>query len=326
MTSVSYYGLYKSNIFDLINSRYGAGQWDTVDNDPWLRLSVLSTPILSVLLLFWAQTKKSFFSLKLQIIFLFSLMPALFLGGRKDAIFVMISLALAAAIRRGGNSMKPIVYAVLTIACFNYIQAISRDSESLDLSSRISSISDSVSDKNENSILGQISTALPIVPTVTAAITVFPDKQNFYYGMTYIQTIISAAVPKIIMKDAFFESPNSNFHNIYYPDVTDFSMDYSLAAEGYQNFGYLGIILAYFMLGMILSNLLKISVNFKKSLWLPICLVVFQSGMWNLRSDSNTFLKISLYAVVVLFVVYFASKIPLGFKLKFGLKDDMAKR
>ena len=302
---VSYYGLYTLDFIGLLSLQYGAGQWDTISTNPWLRASVLGTPLMSALFVLWGIRKKSFLNPWLLIICLFSLLPAVVLGGRKDAIFIMIAIAFAGAIKEGANRIKPLVYAVLIIGTFNYVQAISRDTNSLGADGRLSSLSEI--SKNENTFIGQVSIALPILPTVTAAMTIFPTQQSFYLGLSYLQTIAGTALPKTLWGDAAFESPNQNFHNLYYPKVTDFSMDYSLAAEGYQNFGLAGIPIAYLLLGAILATFKRISILFKNSAWTLIHIIVFQAGMWCLRSDSNTFFKMSFYTAVVIVTIYFLS-------------------
>jgi hypothetical protein len=116
-------------------------------------------------------------------------------------------------------------------------------------------------------------------------------------------------VPKVLLGEGVFLSPNENFHNLYYPDVMDFSMDYSLGAEGYQNFGAFGVVLAYFTLGLVIANSNKIlSVN-SRSLWFLLHLNLFNFGMWSIRSDSNTFFKMVFYVSVVLIVAYMVSKV-----------------
>lgn len=305
---VTYYGLSKQGFADLIIMHYGADQWNTVNNSPWLRASVLGTPLLCILILIWGMTNRSFFHPGLLLMSIVTILPAVFLGGRKDMIFIMIALAFSGSVKRGFNSLKPILYSAVIILAFNYLQTLSRDSDSLELSSRVKSISTIV--KEENKFVGQISVALPIVPTVTAAMTVFPDKDGFYLGGSYLQTIAGTLLPKIIFGDSFI-SPNSNFHDLYYPDVLNFSMDYSLAAEGYQNYGLFGIVIAYFLLGFFLGNLKKVATVFDNSLWKCINLVVFISGMWCLRSDSNTFFKMSFYVVVVVLLLFFISKLKL---------------
>ena len=306
---VSYYGLYTMDFIALLSLQYGAGQWDSISTNPWLRASVLGTPLVSVLIVAWGFRGKSLLNPWLLLICLFSLLPAVFLGGRKDAIFIMIAAAFSGAIKQGANRVKPLVYAILIISAFNYIQAISRDTDSLDGAGRFTSLRE-VS-KNENTLIGQFSIALPILPTVTAAMTVFPSQQGYYYGESYAQTIVGTALPKVFWGEASFDSPNQNFHNLYYPEVIDFSMDYSLAAEGYQNFGLVGIPVAYFFLGTMLATLMRIAITFRRSVWPLVHLVVFQAGMWSLRSDSNTFFKMSFYTAVTIIVLYILSKLTL---------------
>lgn len=302
---VSYYGLYTLDFINLLSLQYGVGQWDTISSNPWLRTSVLGTPLMSVLIVLWGIRKKSLFKPWLLLICLFSLLPAVFLGGRKDAIFIMIAIAFAVAIKQGANKIKPLAYAILLIGGFNYIQAISRDTDSLDAIDRLSSLKEI--SKNENTFIGQVSIALPILPTVTAAMTVFPGQQGYYLGLSYLQTVVGTALPKVLWGNAAFDSPNQNFHNLYYPNVIDFSMDYSLAAEGYQNFGLIGIPIAYLVFGALMATIKKIAMAFQNSAWALIHVVIFQSGMWCLRSDSNTFFKMSFYTAFVIVLIYFLS-------------------
>ena len=209
--------------------------------------------------------------------------------------------------RRGFNALKPIAYAMLVLGAFNYLQTLSRDSVSLDIDSRLESITSN--DKPENTLVGQVGVALPVAPTLTAAMTIFPQRERFEFGMSYGKTIVGTLLPKIFLFTPTFVSPNESFHALYYPEVTNFSMDYSMAAEGYQNFGMLGALLPFLFMGSLLANSKRIATTFGNSLWIYLHVILFMYSMWSLRSDSNTFFKMTLYGGLLLAVFYMLSRL-----------------
>ena len=309
VSGISYYGLYKLNFFELLSLHYGANQWANIDTNPWLRASVLGTPLLCMLILYSGVNCLALGSFKLLFLCVVSLLPAVILGGRKDLIFVVIAFALAGSLRRGFNSMKPILIVLVILGAFNYLQTLSRDAASLNIDSRLESLKSN--HDAEDTLVGQIGVALPVAPTVTAAMTIFPQREPFDLGASYAKTIVSTMLPKVIFYTPVFMSPNEKFHALYYPEVTNFSMDYSMAAEGYQNFGMLGALVPFLFMGALLANSKRAAATFENSLWIYMHFVVFMYGMWSLRSDSNTFFKMTIYGSLLLVTFYVLSRLTL---------------
>ncbi|MDR3683290.1 MAG: hypothetical protein P4L11_06135 [Geothrix sp.] len=108
VTGVAYYGLYDLGAARLLVMQYGADQWNTVDANPWLRASVLGTPLLCSLITLWGLRGRSLTGPLLLGVCAVSVLPNVVLGGRKDLIFIFIAFAFAASLKRGRNAFKPI--------------------------------------------------------------------------------------------------------------------------------------------------------------------------------------------------------------------------
>jgi oligosaccharide repeat unit polymerase len=290
--------------FDSSTSPYGQGQWNRIDDSPWLRITVLLVPLFSAYITLHTLNKKNipwlfFISIGTLIAY-----PAIKGGGRKDILFIALVLIITYTLKVGKNRIKPLIIFGLALTSINYAQVTLRENFGYDSDSLLF-ISEQ---KDENKLIGQISTVMPIAPTLSSAMMAFPKMHEHDNGLTFIKTLIGTLVPKIITENFNFPSANQAFHDLYYPEVNDFSMDYSLAAEFYQNFGSIGVFIGYFILGATLSNAFRLFKTNPQCLTGGIYMVLYFSSIWFIRSDSNTFFKTLYYPSILLLLIFFLSR------------------
>lgn len=287
--------------------KYGEDQWSRVNESPWLRFVVLLVPLFAAFLVIVVLN-----TARLPWLFLISMAaliayPAIKSGGRKDLLFLAVVFIISNALRVGKNRIKTLVIYGVVLMSINYIQVVVRENFGSDLGVGLSAVTSN--QKDENGLIGQIATLFPVAPTLSSAMLAFPSMQDYGFGFTYFETVVGTLVPKIISEDFNYGSPNQKFHELYYPEVTDFSMDYSLAAESYQNFGIAGIFVGYFLFGALVSNAYRVFRANLKGVLSGLYVVFLFSAIWAVRSDSNTFLKTAFYPSVVLVTIFIASKL-----------------
>lgn len=303
---VLWFSLATTGQLDASSYKYGQNQWSRVGDAPWLRISVLLVPMLAAYVLLRVLNTGRFpwlFFLSMAALVVY---PAIKSGGRKDVLFVALTFITAYSIKVGRIRFVTLLISALVAASLNYIQVVVRENFGDDASIDISEMAGN--QKEENRLAGQILTIMPIAPTLSSAMVAFPKMQDYGLGSTYFESALGTFVPKIVTEEFNFGSPNQKFHDLYYPEITDFSMDYSMAAESYQNFGVVGVVGAYFLFGVAMANAFRVFKANRRGLVPGLYMVFFFSAIWSIRSDSNTFMKTFCYPAVLLFAVFFAAK------------------
>ncbi len=122
-------------------------------------------------------------------------------------------------------------------------------------------------------------------------------KYNFFYGETYLQSILSL-LPSFIYKSSY---NNLAWLKNNYAPGGDSGYGFGLDAEGYMNFGYFGVI-ATFVLIVLVQRFCNYNIN--KGNFFKYYSVFFHGfTMYCFRNDSLAFLKGNLYAVIFYFII-----------------------
>lgn len=127
----------------------------------------------------------------------------------------------------------------------------------------------------------------------TYVLKIVEDGHEFFYGWTYVNSIINL-IPSWIYKTGFHLQ--SWFHNLYAKNSTS-GYGFALDAEAYINFGYAGVIMFFTSFSMYWKLLLS---KFNNSDFFRY-LMFFSIGfsMYSLRNDSLSLFKGTFYAIVI---------------------------
>ncbi len=293
-------------------ARYGALQWsENLEQLPaYLNLGLLSVPTLVATILLWGAAGRRLTSPKLWGAIIFVALPALAGGGRRDLILIVLALVAAGSVggRRPIRS-RHVLSTVVAVVLLSYGVAISREGESLGFADRLSAAAGSLSLEGQ-AVAAHVLTMYAGTGVLTAAMEVFPDREAFAGGVTYLQALGNVLVPHVLTGYYAFVPAGVRFRELFYSDVVGFGMDYSLAAEAYQNFGVAGPFLASLALGLLVSAIYTIARARQGTLsfWLVIHLHVFWSALWSIRTDSNTTMKLFVFLIAWFFVLWFISR------------------
>ncbi|EKO3729983.1 oligosaccharide repeat unit polymerase [Vibrio metschnikovii] len=130
------------------------------------------------------------------------------------------------------------------------------------------------------------------------------DQFELKYGTSLINNLIRSVIPGFIYK---VENSIFWYNNTFHKDVLDEGRGYgfSLAAEGYINFGYLGVVIWFFLAGLIINSL------YVRSLYSCLFLVIYSSSIpifiYSLRGDFSTiispFFKQIFFTIILVAIV-----------------------
>lgn len=292
----------------LLSGRYGESQWDAGSAAPaFLNVGYIAVPTAVLLLTTWGAAKLPLTSPKLWAVVGFTMLPSVVSGGRRDVTLILFGTVLARALQ--GKRLKKTHFAVLAtlFVALSYVLGISRSGDSLALHNRVEAFRAA-----EDSVVVRTVTMVSGAAVMTGALNVFPARQAFAGGRTYPEAIANALAPKFITGGYWFTPAGIAFRTWYYGDVTSHGMDYSLAAEAYQNFGAYGPFVVSMILGLVLSFTLNLATVHRReypSLWLFVHVQVIASTLWALRTDSNTALKTTLYGVIWTLGLWWVSRL-----------------
>jgi oligosaccharide repeat unit polymerase len=124
------------------------------------------------------------------------------------------------------------------------------------------------------------------------------DSWHLWWGHTLLVTIERIFLPKSIF-GAFSESATSLFNDFFFPELVarGGGNGYSLVAEGYMNFGVLGVIIWFILLGLFLK-FVYIKAN-HNAMWLIIYTLTMPLVIYVLRADfTNLFSQFIKYILI----------------------------
>ncbi|RZF21649.1 oligosaccharide repeat unit polymerase [Halobacteriovorax vibrionivorans] len=122
-------------------------------------------------------------------------------------------------------------------------------------------------------------------------------KYNFFYGETYLHSFLSL-LPSFIYKSSY---NNLAWLKDNYAPGGDSGYGFGLDAEGYMNFGYIGVIITFAIIVLIQRYC---NYNINRGKFFKYYSVFFHGfTMYCFRNDSLAFFKGNLYAIIVYFII-----------------------
>jgi oligosaccharide repeat unit polymerase len=125
---------------------------------------------------------------------------------------------------------------------------------------------------------------------------------DFKYGESIINDLVRSVVPGFLHS---VENSVSWYNNTFHPDIVAQGRGYgfSLAAEGYVNFGYFGVFLWFLIISLGIVNLYNKS--FHSTFYLAIYLTVLPVCIYVLRGDFSTILSPLLKQIMIPYLIMF---------------------
>lgn len=291
----------------IFNERYGASQWESQQGIPAiLNVGHVCVPTLLLLIAAWGINGNSLKSRKLWFLVAYAMAPSVILGARRDTILVVFCFMLARAVQGHTTQTRHVALMLVLIIGLGYVLGLSRSGTSLAFGDRIAAVRERSA---EESVVVRTITMLSGTSVMTAAMGVFPARVAFSGGRTYVETLVNVCAPRFLTGKHPFTPPGVAFRDIFYADVTGYGMDYSVAAEGYQNFGPIGPFVAYVAVGWILA--LSFSLASRPgdvaTYWVFLHLVLLSSALWAVRTDSHTAVKLALYTAAWVMILRFVA-------------------
>lgn len=135
-----------------------------------------------------------------------------------------------------------------------------------------------------------------------------PADIPYQYGFTYLVYAIKF-VPRIFIPDKVQGASQIVMENLY-PKVTDAFFTPSYLGELYMNFGFLGIPIGAFILGVLFGKLYAIlKTNLSNRLMILIYALLIPSLIFEMRGDFGNMTTLLIMTGVRLFVFYWAVKL-----------------
>lgn len=127
----------------------------------------------------------------------------------------------------------------------------------------------------------------------TYVLKIFEGGRAFFYGETYWNSLLNLAPSWIYQTDY----NNLDWFKNQYAAASDSGYGFALDAEGYMNFGLIGVCASFFLIGLFLKILIA---NFHKSEFARY-MTLFSVGfiMYALRNDSLALFKGLLYGAII---------------------------
>lgn len=292
---IAWWSLVRNGLSAALGARYGADQFGATS--PIVGLSYIAVPSAVTLVLHWGQLGRRLLSPSLLAVSAYALLPSLLIGGRRDLIMMAGAFAIVGYGRAGRYRIPALLASAVLLVALSYTTQVSRSGASLDPSERIARTVEAVGTAGDLSLIGHSLTAFSGTAVLTAAMSVYPSEAPFTYGRSYAESLANLAAPRFISGRYLFVTPSNQFRELFYADVTGFGFDYSLAAEGWQNFWFFGTFLAYFVAGCTLNATFEMSrtVRERTSLWPLLHLQTTLAILWGIRTDSNGLFKLMIY-------------------------------
>lgn len=290
-----YVQLAQMGVDAVLGAQYGSGQWDSDSAQTWVNLSFISVPTLLALNILWAASGRSFRSIRLATVTAYALIPPILGAGRRDILLVVFSWVFAIALRIRRLSLRFLLTSIVALVALSWGIAASRAGGTLAFQDRVNAVQ--VSETDSEALAGHLLTLHAGTSVLSAAMSVFPVQHPFTLGSTYGEAAVNALTPRFLFGFTAFPGATTQFHDLYYPSVTSIGLDYSLAAEAYQNFGLVGPFVAALALGYLLTLTFVLANprSRRPTPWLMVHFHLLTSAIWALRTDAHTTTKLMVY-------------------------------
>lgn len=289
--------------WDSVFGHYGGGQFSGDAPAAIWNVGIITVPTLVLLTVARAMAGASLAAPRFLLLAAYALLPALGSGARRDVFLGVFAVVLARSIRAGRVALRQGLAVGLAMVLLSTAITLSRSGDTLAPEDRISAMS---APNESSNFLDHALNMFGATNVLTAAMKIFPAQEPHTHGRTYLESLANVAVPHLLTGFYLFTPPAIAFHDLFYGEVRGFGIDYSLAAEAYQNFGDPGPFFAYLLLGMAVMSTYRLAAR-HRGLWVLIHLQVFWAGLWGLRSDSNSLLKLIAFGLAWLFFLRWLS-------------------
>ncbi|HGZ6405226.1 TPA: O-antigen polymerase [Vibrio parahaemolyticus] len=128
------------------------------------------------------------------------------------------------------------------------------------------------------------------------------DDSELLYGKTITGDVLRSFVPGFIYK---FENAILWYNKKYHANILSQGRGYgfSLAAEGYVNFGYAGIFIWFIFVSSLILYIYDKSLYDEK--WLVVYFLIVPTFIYSLRGDLSTILSPTLKQIILPFIIYY---------------------
>lgn len=243
-----------------------------------------------------------FFLMSFLIIILYSIMQF----GRQTALFIVLVMVILYDARVSRLNFKKILIIssfFVLITSWALLRTQSTGVTNLDFST-VSFFDESGVVYKSFESLGK---ALPGQSVFSNTIEIMSYEENFFYGRTYLESVLRVLLPDFLTTDLFGPTPAFWYKEIYAPNLVGHGFDFSLSAEAYMNFGQAGFFV-YFLIGLLIS-FLSIKINNSTNpfvvIWSAIIVISFILGF---RNDSNALFTRNIYFIVPYLSIYLLFK------------------
>jgi oligosaccharide repeat unit polymerase len=140
------------------------------------------------------------------------------------------------------------------------------------------------------------------------------DNWHLWWGQTILVSIERIFLPKSILS-GFSESATRLFNNFFFPELVarGGGNGFSLVAEGYMNFGVLGVIAWFMFLGLFLKYIYRKANS--NAMWLIIYILTMPLVIYVLRADfTNLFSQFTKYILIPVVLIIKISNIKKDIK------------
>lgn len=230
-------------------------------------------------------------------------------GGRTEGIAVIITLLCLRTITVGKFTKKNLVRAILVLAFVIMLIPTFANFRNIENKNFISFFEEFGNSITSNPIVETIGEMGYSISPLFMTMGVIPDKIDFQYGESYLASIASVIpssldftgnISKLVDLAALDNWLLEYYGLIYGPG-------YSMIAESYYNFGYMGIFVI-FLWGLLIGKLLGY-VNLNDLLSNRFKLYIKLVGLYSLftfpRRPTIFFVKETVYLIILVSIVYF---------------------
>jgi oligosaccharide repeat unit polymerase len=123
------------------------------------------------------------------------------------------------------------------------------------------------------------------------------NQWEFFWGETLFWDLKRAIIPSIIDRNLI--NPTIWFNQTFFPNIyiSGGGVGFSLVAEGYMNFGIVGVVIWFVILGIFVNYLYKRGA--KSAIWLIIYILSMPILVFSTRADFSTILTQSIKQIAL---------------------------
>jgi len=305
----AYASLLESGVSAVLAARYGEVQWSAASSS-WSNVSAIAVPTFWAYLICVGAEGRRLASLGTALLACYALLPALLSGGRRDIVLSAFAAWLAWHLRRARVSLPGLAALGLLVVGLSWVLTVSRAGDSLSFEARSEALQRERGDPK--TLVGHALTLNVGASVLTSSMAVFPDLHPHTLGKSYLEALGNLSSPRFLVGSMPFAGASLRFRELYYPEVSSTGLDYSLAAEAFQNFGVAGPGLVAILVGAVLGGTFAMgrtqATRSGINGWILVHLHLFVTAVWALRTDAHTTLKLGVYGALWLLGLQFVAR------------------